>query len=375
MKFSINRDLLLYNLNNVSHALSSKPTMPIYTGIKLVANDKELIFIASNGEISIKVSVVDDQFLTVEETGTCVVPGKYLMDVIRSLDAKNVSFTLIDDTVIKILAGKSNFSINVLQKDIFPTISFEESENSFDLEANDLKQLVKKTAFATAQTESRPILTGVSVTVKNNKITAIASDAYRVAMKSIDCAEPSVEFTSVIPAHSLEELCKIVEGSNEVINLYFITRRSVLFKFKNILFITRIIEGTFPPVANLIPSQYKFSIVFDKTEFVNLLGRVTLFTSTQPNPTIKMSVKSASELEFASSYTEIGTVKETITPISCGYDAPFVISFNSRNVLEAVKSFDGNQISLNINSEMSPFTITSEEDKDLIHILSPLKSN
>lgn len=375
MKITINRDLLLYNLNNVSHALSSKPTMPIYTGIKMLANEKELILIASNGEISIKVSIIDEQFLTVEETGICVVPGKYLMDVIKSVDAKNVSFTLVDETVLKILAGKSNFSINVLQKEAFPPIAFEETANAFELEAEDLKQLVKKTSFATSQQESRPILTGVSLTVKANKITAIASDAYRVALKSIDYTQNTTEFTSVIPAHSLDEFCKIIDSYNEKVSLYFITRRSVLFKVKNILFITRIIEGTFPAVTNLIPAQYKFSVVFDKSEFTNLLSRVTLFTSTQPNPTIKMSVKSASELEFASSYNEIGTVKETITPISCGYDAPFVISFNSHNVLEAVKSFDGHQISLNINSEMSPFTITSEEDKDLIHILSPLKSN
>lgn len=372
MNLHINKDLLVYHINNVAHALSSKPTMPIYSGIKLAAAGKELVLTATNGEISIQVTIQDDKLMSIDEDGIAVVPGKYFTDAIRAVDAQDINLSLFEDTTLKILAGRSNFSINVLEKENFPLINFQETEDSFVIDADSLKKLIRKTSFATSQQESRPILTGVCLSAKDRTLEAVASDAYRVARKAIEYDRSLPTFKATIPSRSLDELSKVLEDCNEPVNM-FIGSKNALFKFKNVLFMSRVIEGTFPSIANLLSLEYKFSVTFKKNELLSAVGRATLLDS-NPTSNIKMTIEDGKTVEFASALTEIGAAKEEITPISCNYEGSFTISFTTRLFTEAIRSFDASEITVNIVSELRPFTITSGYDANLIDIISPVKT-
>ena len=122
MNVTINRDLLLENLTNVSRALSTKTPMPVLTGIKFEITKNKMYLTASNNEISIQAQLNEGNKLKLEGEGSFVVPGKILSDIIRKLDANEVQFKVVEDNVIKIYANRSDFTLNALEKDNFPLI-------------------------------------------------------------------------------------------------------------------------------------------------------------------------------------------------------------------------------------------------------------
>ncbi|HPX82941.1 MAG TPA: DNA polymerase III subunit beta, partial [Bacilli bacterium] len=155
MNFTINRDLLLENLTNVSRALSTKTPMPVLTGIKFEITKSKMFLTASNNEISIQAQINEGNKLKLEGEGSFVVPGKILIEIIRKLDANEVQFKAVEDNVIKIYANRSDFTLNALEKDNFPLISFAESKSFIKLDIGTLKQIIRKTTFATSLSESR----------------------------------------------------------------------------------------------------------------------------------------------------------------------------------------------------------------------------
>ena len=144
MRFKINRNYLLRNLNNVSKGLSTKPQMPILTGIKIDVKDRYLLLTASNSDISIQARLEDINYYDIEETGTVVLPGKYLLEILRKTNAEEIIFASFEENTVKILADKSTFTLNTLDKDVFPYISFEESQNFINIDAINVKQIIRK---------------------------------------------------------------------------------------------------------------------------------------------------------------------------------------------------------------------------------------
>ena len=278
MKFTINRDSLMHNLNYVTRALSTKPQMPVLTGIKIDVRSEEVYFTASNTEISIQLVIHKSSDLIIEEEGVAVLPGKYLQEMVRKTENKNIEFFSFEENMIKILAGRSNLTLNVLDKDAFPIIAFDDSDVNITLDVLNLKQYIKKTTFASSSSESRISLTGVSFTTDENKLEAISTDSYRLARKYMlfDTKYPKLSF--IIPSKSLDELNKIIEDINEPVQIHF-SKTKVLFKYKNILFQTRLIEGVFPNTSSLIPNEFITSIKFNKTELISAIERASLFST------------------------------------------------------------------------------------------------
>ena len=157
------------------------------------------------------------------------------------------------------------FCLNCLQNDSFPSISFSDSALNFNIDALNLKQLIRKTTFAISLSESRPILTGVSIVSNNNGIEVVATDSYRLAKKSITHVNyPDINV--VIPGRNLDELFKILEDSSENVEVHC-TSTKALFKYKNLLFQTRLINGVYPNVDVLIPNKFITNITFDTIDF------------------------------------------------------------------------------------------------------------
>ena len=144
MKFTINRDLLLLNLMNLSRDLSVKAPMPILTGIKIECRNNSLYLTASNNEISIQCLIRDKRQLRVEEEGVIVIPGKYFIEIVRKTDCKEIDFSVFEENIVKIVADRSNFSLNALEKENYPKISFNDSETMINMDAGNLKQVIRK---------------------------------------------------------------------------------------------------------------------------------------------------------------------------------------------------------------------------------------
>jgi len=372
MKFKINRNVFLQNLNNVSKGLSTKPQMPILTGIKIDVRERYILLTASNFDISIQAKLADTEYFDIEEQGTVVLPGKYLIEILRKTNANDIMLTSFEENTVKIIADKSNFTLNTMDKEVFPYISFEESINFINIDAINVKQIIKKTSFASSSSEAKMILTGVSLSAKGPKIEAIATDSFRLAKKYLISDQENPNINVIIPSKNLEELNKILEESEEMVQIHFL-KTKVLFKYKNILFVSRLIEGTFPNTNSLIPTEYALSIKFNKSEIISAIDRASLFNTSENPSTIKMII-SEDRIELKSINNEIGGTTEELSPISVSNKCNLQIAFSSKYFLDAVKSFDSNEITIHITGEIKPFIITGDYDVNHVQLILPTRS-
>lgn len=372
MKFVINRDLLLLNLTYVSRALSTKTPMPVLTGIKIEVHDSAVFLTASNNEISIQTVIRDKRLLKIEEDGLVIVPGKYFIEMIRKIEAKDVDFSTFEENVVKILADRSNFTLNALEKDNYPLISFADSDTVVTIDVGNLKSIIRKTTFATSLSETRVILTGVSVVAEGRKLEVIATDSFRLAKKYIITDTEFPKINVVIPSKSMDELNRIIDENEAPIEIHF-TPSKALFKYKNILFQTRLIDGSFPNTSNLIPVDFLTSIKFNKNELISAIERASLFSTFDSSSIIKFTLNSDKTIEIASTTNEIGAVKEEVVPLGCSNVLNFQIAFSSKYLLEAIRSMDSTEISVHFTGEIKPFIITGDYDINLTQLILPVR--
>ena len=372
MRFKINRNYLLRNLNNVSKGLSTKPQRPILTGIKIDVKDRYLLLTASNSDISIQARLEDINYYDIEETGTVVLPGKYLLEILRKTNAEEIIFASFEENTVKILADKSTFTLNTLDKDVFPYISFEESQNFINIDAINVKQIIRKTSFATSTSESKMVLTGVSLSANGPKIEAVATDSFRLAKKYLITDVDNPKVNVIIPSKNLEELNKILEEGDDNVQIHFL-KTKVLFKYQNILFLTRLIEGSFPNTSSLIPVEYVISVKFNKNDLIAAIDRASLFSINESANNIKMILNNG-KVEIHSPNNEIGETKEELPVLSINNTSLFQVAFNSKYFFDALKSFDSNEVTIHFTGEIKPFIITGEYDVNHIQLILPVRS-
>ncbi|MBQ8292621.1 MAG: DNA polymerase III subunit beta [Bacilli bacterium] len=372
MKFTINRDLLLDALNNVSRGLSSKTPMPVLTGIKIEVSKEDITLITTNREISVKVVLNKVENIDILEDGVCVVPGKYFIDIIKKLEGDTVEFTLFDANTIKIISERTTFTLISLDYSNYPNINFSVNSEPIILGSKVLKNYIRQTAFAAGVNESRMILTGVCLETNQNKLQMIATDSYRLAKKVSLSENPYPKTKIIIPSKSIEELSKILEDESEDVKVYFANNRA-LFEYKNISFITRLIEGTFPDTSSIIPTEHIVEIKFNKPLLLSTVDRASLFTTQNNGSIIKMSTDANGVVQIASISTEIGKVVEEIVPLNIDKKGHFQIAFSAKYFLEAIKAFDGTEIVIKFTGELKPFLLTSPDDENFVQVILPVR--
>ena len=185
MNFSIDRDILLENLNQISRGLPVKTAMPVLNGIKMELTEDDLYLTSSNTDISIQV-IINDASLEVRETGKIIVPGNYFIQIIRKINSRKINISLIEDKIVVIKAERSEFKLNLLSAHDYPNIDFVGLDNPLTLSAKTIRSIIRETAYAASVSEKRPILTGVSLKNTDNKLTAIATDSFRLSQKEIE---------------------------------------------------------------------------------------------------------------------------------------------------------------------------------------------
>ncbi len=372
MKFVINRELLLATLQNVSRGLSDKKPMPVLTGIKITVEKQRIVFVTTNKEISIQVILEANNEVTIEETGVCVVPGKYFLEIVKKLEGKDVEFTLFDSTTIKIISDRSDFTLVTYDGSNFPTISFDSTEKPIHLDAQMLKNVIKQTSFAAATSEARIVLTSVNFKFYGNRLEITATDSFRLARKNIEFEDNFDSKIVNIPSKSLDELSKIIEDSHEDIEL-MIENQLILFRYRNVTFTSRLVEGVYPDTSSLFPKGQMLAIKFNKNELLAAIDRASLFTNSDNLSIVKLSLTKDKTVEVSSNSTEIGKVVDEIYPLEVSESMDFQIAFSTRNLSEALKSFESQSILIKFTGEIKPAVIVGEKENDLIQLLLPVR--
>lgn len=370
MKFIIKKNILLENLNNTSKAISSKNLIPILTGIKFDLTDEGLYLSASDSDISIRSFIKKDKITEIISTGSVVLSGKYIVEIIRKLPDTDISIEVIDGYNTIIQTDGSEFNLNGIDPNEFPNLDLEDTKNPIILNPVVFRNIINQTFFATSLSETRPLLTGINFKINDEMLDVIATDSYRLARKQINLKEQyDNEFNLVIPGKNLIELSKIVDDDKENIYMHVFSNK-VLFKYKDLIFLSRLIDGTYPVTASIIPNEFKIDVECSFSDLYDMIDRASLLTSDKDKNTIKLELKT-NELIISSNSPEIGKVEEKI---NIENDKTISISFSSKYMLEAIKSFNTDKIHILMNDDNSPIIIKSDNEKTLVQLVLPIKT-
>lgn len=372
MKFIIKKEKLLQGLNIVSKALSTKNLIPILSGIKFDLNKKGLFLSASDNDISIQTFIDCKNIEKIEELGTTVIQGKYILEIIRKLDGNEVKIELLDGIKLLISCGNSEFNLNCMESSDFPTLEFEEQNNPIELKKEEFKELINKTSFAVSTQETRPILTGINFKLKEDKLECISTDSYRLAKKYVNLTKKyDEEQDIVIPGRNLIELIKIIEENKNNIEMHIFSNK-VLFKFDNTLFETRVLSGTFPNVDRLIPSSFNLNIKVNSYEFYNVIDRAALLTSDKEKNIIKFECED-NLLTILSNSPEIGKVEEKMI-VEKSNKENIKIAFSSKFMMDAIRTINSEKVILKFNNDVQPIIICDEKDDTILQLILPIKT-
>lgn len=371
MKFTIEKNILLENLNNVTKAISIKNVIPVLNGIKFELNNEGLYLTASNTDLTIKSFIKREQIKTVEREGSIVIQSKYINEIIRKLPDDTVDIEVVDGLKVLIKAKTSHFSLNCLKVEEYPQIKLEYQKDPIIIKGNVFKTIIKQTVFAISNQESRPLLTGINFKLQGNIMEVTATDSYRLAKKTITLSEfIKDEINITIPGNNISELDKII-NDEEIVEMHIFSNK-ILFNYKNITLQSNLLSGTYPNTNNLIPDNFTTIFNTNYSDFYYAIDRASLLTQNKEKNIVKMETKDT-ELVISSFASEIGRTEETIA-IEKNEGANVGISFSAKYMMDALKTIDDTDLVVLLNSEIKPIVIKSAKDETLVQLILPIKT-
>ncbi|MCG7314512.1 DNA polymerase III subunit beta [Priestia flexa] len=377
MKFKIQKDYLVQSVQDVMKAVSSRTTIPILTGIKIVTTEEGVTLTGSDSDISIESFIPKEEdgkeIVEIEKTGSVVLPARFFSEIVKKLPKEVVELDVQNLFLTIIRSGKAEFNLNGLDAEEYPHLPQIEENNVFRIPTDLLKNMIRQTVFAVSTSETRPILTGVNWKVEGKALTCIATDSHRLALRKANIqSENDVSYNVVIPGKSLNEFSKILDDSNELVDIVM-TENQVLFKTKHLLFFSRLLDGNYPDTSRLIPADSKTDVVLNVKEFLQSIDRASLLAREGRNNVVKLSTLPDGIIEISSNSPEIGKVIEEVQSESIvGEDLK--ISFSAKYMLDALKALEGTDIKINFTGAMRPFVIRTLENDSMLQLILPVRT-
>lgn len=371
MKFSIEKNIILEGLNNVIKAISTRNIIPVLNGIKFDLKKEGLYLTASDGDLTIKVFIEKKQITKVDVEGCIIIQSKFILDIIRKMPTNIIDFEVLDGFKIKIYSENNQFNLNCLDTTDYPDIKIEESKTPINIKSLIFKNIINQTVFAISTQELRPLLTGINLKINGDILNCVATDSYRLSKKTVKLTEViNKNIDIVIPGRNIIELEKILlEDDNLEIHFF---NNKVLFKYKNILLQSNLLNGTYPNTGNLIPNEFSYIIKTDLASFNSAIDRAALLTQGKDKNIVKVNLDGKNML-ISSSSSELGKVEEKMK-VESNNKEKLEISFSSKYMLEALKTIKDEDLLILLNGDSKPIIIKAVKDESLIQLILPIKT-
>lgn len=382
MKFTINRSKFTKYLADVQRAISSRTTIPVLTGVKMTIDQSGLMLSGSDSDISIEIFVPvsdEDNQLEVFEEGGIVLPARIFNEIVRKMSDEKLTIEVGENFQTSITSAQAAFNINSIDVDNYPNFPVIDSNEVITLPTMLFKQVIQHTVIATSTQESRPILTGVNITIENGQLKAVATDSHRLSQRIIPITVPDAlkdkSFKVIIPGKSLTELSKIIEDQDTIEMM--VTQNQVLFKAENLYFYSRLLEGYYPDTNRLIPANSATELTINANDLLQATDRASLLSHEGKNNVIKLAI-SADHVELSSNSPEIGRVEEELEYIEAKGD-PLVISFNPDYLKDALRTFGHQNVVIGFTAPIRPFTVVPADDnteipQSFIQLITPVRT-
>ena len=368
MKIVCDKEKLIKAINSVVKGVASKTTMPILEGILIQTNDNEIKLTTYDLEIGIEYIMECE----VKEQGSTVVNAIMFSEIIRKLPNTEIYISLNEQNLLEIECEGSLYKLATMKPEEFPELPKIEVENSIELDQTILKNMIRRTIFAVSTEETRPIFTGCLFNVENNKLTLVAVDGFRLALRSIFLNKQSNDFKAVIPGKTLNEVNKIISDSFETVKIG-IAKNQALFEMENCKLVTRILDGEFLNYKNVIPNTWETRIRVNKNSIQDSFERISLISASAVEKEKKYPVKVNVDIGkiTISCTNQTGEAKEELYVSTEGKNLE--AGFNPKYFLDSLKAIDDEEVYIEFGSSISPCLIKSVENNDYVYMILPIR--
>ena len=353
MKIHCEKEALLKSINIALRAVPVRTTMPILNCLYLQAFNN-VIFLSSNDmELAIRTQIIGE----VVEEGSLALDAKILSDIVRHLpDAMVTLETEPGDRVI-IRCEQAVFHISYQAGDDFPEMPDVERRNHIALRSFTLKEMIRQTIFAVSDTGTNRMMTGELFEVKENSLRMVALDGHRISIRKVQLEESYDPVKAVIPGKTLNEIARVISGEEEDIVTLFFTENHVVFEFDDTTVVSRLIEGDYFRIDQMLSNDYETKLTVNRREFASCIERAALLVRESDKKPVILRVQDGSlQLTLKS---VLGSLKEIIPVEKTGRD--ILIGFNPRFLQDVMRAVDDETITVYMVNPKAPCFIRNEE--------------
>ena len=368
MNLTITKDQIIAGLQAVQNVVSSRTTLPILSNVLLRAEGSHVEFTATDLDVTVSCKVE----AKVAKPGATTLPVKKLFGIVRELSSE-IEIEVDEKNLASIRSGSSFFKIHGLSADEFPPLPQFKDDKKVSLPQENIKAMVKKTSFAVSTDESRYVLNGLFVSLKEGKMTVVATDGRRLALvdEEVEIAEKSSgEF--IIPAKAVNELNRLFQEKGEVEIKLGENQASFALKDDkgfSVLLITKLIEGNYPNYRQVIPNEMKERVSLGREELLHALRRAEIMTSEKAN-SVKLTF-SRNNLTITANSPEVGEARETIAISYKGNDIS--IAFNPSYLIDPLNALSEDEVFIELIDELSPGVL--KINGPFLYVVMPMRLN
>lgn len=365
MKVLIKQNELYKAINIVQKAVSSRTTLPILSGILMEAYDNKLHFTATDLELGINTFIECE----VEEEGAIVVHSRLIGEFTRKLPTNSfVNITTNENNNFEIKCLNSDFNILGNSAKEFPSNTFYNEGNTFNISSDTLKRLIKYTSFAVSQDNMKPVFTGCLMEIKDNICSFATLDGFRLALKSEEVFV-NEDVTAIIPTKALSEVVRII-GEDEYDVEVTVSDSHISFNVENTTIISSLLEGKFLDYKGLLKDEYMTKITINAQELKGSLERASLLAREDKNNLIIFDIKENTvQINSASEY---GNAEEMIIlKEKTGDDLK--IGFNSKYILDVLRVVESEDITIKFLGKINPCFINEADNEDFTYMALPVR--
>ncbi len=366
MKIICPKSNLLNGINIVLKAVSNKSTMPILECMVIEANSSYIKLIGNDMELGIETLVTGQ----VVKEGTVAINAKVFSEIIRKLPDSDITIDIDDNFRAEITSGKAKFNIAGKSSDEFPFLPAVEKDRFISISQFTLKEVIRQTVFSIADNESNKIMTGELFEIKDNHLKVVSLDGHRISIRKIELKESYDPQKVIVPGKTLIEISKILSGDMDDQVRIFFTNRHIVFEFDDTMVLSRLIEGEYYNIEQMLSNDYETKVTINNKEFLNCIDRATLLIKeSEKKPIIVNVTDDNMGLKINSS---IGSMDEDIDIRKDGKD--ILIGFNPKFLIDALRVIDDEEVDIYMINPKAPCFIKDKEET-YIYLILPVNFN
>lgn len=366
MKLICSKSNLLHGVNIVSKAVPTRTTMAILECILIDASANEIKLTANDMELGIETKIEGE----IAERGVIALDAKIFSEIVRKLPDSDVVIETDASFKTTITCEKAKFNIVGKSGDDFSYIPYIERNEAITLSQFTLKEVIRQTIFSIADNDNNKLMTGELFEIEENHLKVISLDGHRISIRNIELKNNYEHKKVVVPGKTLQEVSKILPGSAEEDVNMFLTDNHIVFEFDDTTVVSRLIEGEYFKIEQMLSSDYETKVKINKRELLDCIDRATLLVKEGDKKPIIMNVTDGNmELKINSF---IGSMNEDIDIVKEGKD--ILIGFNPKFFIDALRVIDEEEVSLYMVNPKAPCFIKDDEGK-FIYLILPVNFN